>query len=459
MARRRTAEVAKARPDMREVGVAGLKVSSGLVREEYLPELKGKKAEKVYREMAYDPAIAPCLGTLKQLLKAAPVTVQDGGDKLVGDFVRDAFADMSHSWSDALGEILTLLEYGWSASEICYKYRKGENERPGLSSRFNDGKIGWRKLAPRAQDSRDGWEFDEEGGVQAMRQVTTMPAHRATIPVEKMLLFKLDSQKGSPEPPPLTRAAYIPWYFLKHLRRMEGVGFERGLGGIPKINAPADVLSASATGAKGQMRDALLEIGKNLRDDEQAFVALPSDRFPDGSPMYDVSLITTQAGRGVDIDKALARYHRDCALVLLCDFILLGHEKVGSFALADSKTSVTALAVRGWLTSILETFNRHAIPRLLRLNGFSVIDPPRLVAGDVETPDLASLGSYVATLSGAGMALFPNPELEDVLLRAASLPTATGQAEVGKRDFASLRALAAEAKMARDAFKAAHPHK
>lgn len=458
MARRRVEQVVKAKVELKEVGVAGLKVSSGLVREEYQPELKGKKAEKVYREMSYDPAIAPCLGTLKQLLKAVPVTVKDGGDKLVGEFVRECFADMSHSWADALAEILTVFNYGWSASEICYKYRKGENARPGLSSRFDDGKIGWRKLAPRAQDSRDAWEFDDEGGVQAMRQVTTMPSHRATIPIEKLLLFKLDSEKGSPEPAPLIRGAYTPWFFAKRLRVFEGIGIERGLGGIPKISAPANILSASATGTNAQLRDALLEIGKNLRDDEQAFVALPSDRFPDGSPMYDISLITTQAGRGVDIDKALARYHRDCALVLLCDFILLGHEKVGSFALADSKTSVTALAVRGWLTAILETFNRHAIPRLLRLNGFSVIDPPKLVAGDVETPDLAALGSYIATLSGAGMALFPNPELEDVLLRAASLPTATGQAEVGKRDFASLRALAAEAKMARDAFKIAHAH-
>lgn len=443
---RQPATVAKAAADnFREIGVSGLKHSGGLVREEYQTELKGRKAEKVYREMAYDPAIAPCLGVLKQLLRSVPITVKDGSDKLQGDFVRECMADMSHTWSDALSEILTCMDYGWSATEIVYKQRKGEQSSPGKSSRFNDGRIGWRKLAPRGQDTRDKWLFDDEGGIQAIVQVTTMPAHRATIPVEKLLLFKLNSEKGNPEPAPITRGAYSPWFYAKRLRMFEGIGIERGLGGIPKIEAPGDVLSPTATGNNALVRDQLFEIGKNLRTDEQSFIALPSNRDSNGNKLYDVTLLTTSGGRGIDIDVALARYHRDCALVLLCDFILLGHEKVGSFALADSKTSVTSLAIAGWLDAILSVFNRHAIPRLMRLNGWSTIDPPSLVRGDVETPDLAALAAYISALSGAGMALFPDPELEDTLRRAASLPTATGNDEVGKRrDWASLSALIGE---------------
>jgi len=446
MARRQRTIAAKAAPDkLAEVGVTGLKHSGGLIREEYLPELKGKKAIAVYREMANDPAIAPCLGVLKQLIRSVPITVKDGADELHGAFVRECIDDMSHTWADALSEILTCMQYGWSAAEIVYKQRKGEQSSPGKSSRFTDGRIGWRKLAPRSQESRDKWIFDDEGGVQAMEQVTTMPSHRATIPIEKMLLFRLDSDKGSPEPSPILRGAYMPWFYAKRLRMFEGIGIERGLGGIPKIEAPAEVLSPTATGNNATMRDQLIEIGKNIRSDEQAFVAIPSNRDASGNKLYDISLITTSGGRGIDIDTALSRYHRDCALTLLCDFILLGHEKVGSFALADSKTSVTALAIAGWLDAILAVFNRHAIPRLLRMNGWSVIDPPKLVRGDVESPNLSELAAYIGALSGAGMALFPDPELEDTLRRAASLPTATGNDEVGKRrDWASLNAMLGE---------------
>jgi hypothetical protein len=41
---------------------------------------------------------------------------------------------------------------------------------------------------------------------------------------------------------------------------------------------------------------------------------------------------------------------------------------------------------------------------------------------DVETPDLKELGDYITALSGAGMPLFPDDQLEDYCREAASLP-------------------------------------
>lgn len=435
------------REQLQEVGVSGLMYSGGQVKEEFLAELKGKKGDKAYREMRHEPIVAACLATLKQLIKNAPIDVADGSDERANELVRSCVDDMSHTWPDLLDEILTMLAFGWSAVEICYKVRKGPQPSPGTSSRFNDGLIGWRKFAPRSQDSRDKWEFDDEGGIQALHQRTTQPSAKATIPIEKLLLFRLSSEKNNPEPAPLTRGAFIPWYCLKRIRTMEGVGVDRGLGGIPIIRAPGKVLAANATGNDAATRDALLEIGRNLRNHEQAFVAIPSDRDSAGHPLYEISLITADGFRAFNTGEIISRYTRDIAIALLCDFVLLGHEKVGSFALADSKTSITAMAVAGWLDGILAVFNRHAIPRLLRLNGMSVTDPPRFVRGDIETPDLATLAQYVGALSSAGV-ITPTPELEDKLLSLAHLPTPTGEgAEVGKRDAerAAFEALMGEA--------------
>lgn len=414
-----------------EVGATGLQYTGGKVREEFLVELRGKRGEKTYKEMRHEPIVGACIGTLKRLVKNAPVDVADGSDERASELVRSAFDDLSQTWSDVLDEALTMLPFGWSALEIVYKVRNGENARPGLSSRFADGMLGWRKFAPRSQDSRDRWEFDDEGGVQALHQRTTMPASRAVIPIEKLLLFRLATEKGNPEPPPLTRNCFIPWYFLKHIRRLEGIGIDRGFGGIPKMTAPAKVLSPQAKGNDLATREAMIEIGKNLRNDEQSFIFLPSDRDANGNLLYDISLVTADGFRAHNTDAAIARYTRDIAMALLCDFVLLGHEKVGSFALADSKTSITAMAVAGWLDSILAVFNRHAIPRLLRLNGLSVVDPPRLVRGDIETPDLGTLAAYLTAVANAGL-ITPTPELEDKLLSIANLPTPSGEGTVGK---------------------------
>jgi len=60
--------------------------------------------------------------------------------------------------------------------------------------------------------------------------------------------------------------------------------------------------------------------------------------------------------------------------------------------------------------------------RPTRLNGWPAAAAPRLCHGDIEAPNLAALGDYIAKLHGAGMGLFPDPALEDHLRRVAGLP-------------------------------------
>jgi len=47
---------------------------------------------------------------------------------------------------------------------------------------------------------------------------------------------------------------------------------------------------------------------------------------------------------------------------------------------------------------------------------------PRLVSGDIETPDLVELATYIEKLTGSGAALFPDEDLEAYLRRVANLP-------------------------------------
>jgi len=110
-------------------------------------------------------------------------------------------------------------------------------------------------------------------------------------------------------------------------------------------------------------------------------------------------------------------------MTVLADFILLGHEKVGSFALSSTKTNLFSTAIGAFLDSIAEVFNTHAIPKLFALNSFQGITSlPTIAHGDIETPDLKELGEYVTVLSGAGAPLFPDDQLENYLREVASLP-------------------------------------
>jgi hypothetical protein len=119
----------------------------------------------------------------------------------------------------------------------------------------------------------------------------------------------------------------------------------------------------------------------------------------------------------------MERYNNSKAMTLLADFIMLGHNnRYGSFALSSSKTTLFASAVGGWMRSVAAVFNRYAIPRLLELNGMDSEYPPVLDPGDIELPDLAELGTYVANLTRAGFKIFPNVPIEEKLLQNAGLP-------------------------------------
>ena len=110
-------------------------------------------------------------------------------------------------------------------------------------------------------------------------------------------------------------------------------------------------------------------------------------------------------------------------MTTLSDFIMLGHDNVGSFSLGTSKIDLFTTAIDAWARSIADVFNDHAIPRLLKLNGMDVSRCPQLTYGDIGAVDLSVLGDFIGKLSQAG-ALVPDERLEDWLRDLAGLPPA-----------------------------------
>jgi phage gp29-like protein len=124
----------------------------------------------------------------------------------------------------------------------------------------------------------------------------------------------------------------------------------------------------------------------------------------------------------------IERYDKNITMAALADFMLLGHGQIGSFALASSKTDLFATAIGAHLDTICTTISQYEMPRLLRMNGRQPKVLPRLIHGDIETVDLAVLGTYVTTLAGVGVD-FTSEEMQTHLLNQAGLPT-TGAGEV-----------------------------
>jgi len=419
-----------------ELGITGLTHWSGRVDEEWLLELQGTHRIRTLKEMRdNDPIVGAILYAVDMLIRQVRWKVVPYSDKAKhrkdAQFLEECIDDMSQEWTKLLSEILSFLPYGYSFHEIVYKRRRGQKtSRPGMTSKYKDNKIGWRKIPIRSQDTLDRWEFDESGDPKAFVQRmwnTDISMRRGrgfevTIPFQKGLLFRTTSHKGNPEGRSVLRNAYRPWYFKKRIEEIEGIGIERDLAGLPVMTVPSRIMSSQASPEEQAIYNSCKDIVTNIRRDEQEGIIIPGDSDTNGNKLYDLKLLSTGGQRQFDTNAIVGRYDQRIAMTVLADFVLLGHEKVGSFALSSSKTSLFATAIGAWLDEIKAVFNRHGIPRLFLLNGNRSGELPTLDYGDIETPDLTALGGYIREMAGAGAELFPDGDLENHLRDLANLP-------------------------------------
>lgn len=406
--------------DFSEIGYTGLSRWGGYVFEEFLPQLRGIRGIRVYKEMSEnDPVVGAILFVVKQLIRRTSWRVEAAGssreDEAAKDFLESCMNDMSQTWADTISEMLSMLVYGWSFHEEVYKVRLGDNRDPRKKSKYNDGRIGWRKLPGRAQETLHSWVFDEDGGIKAMKQLAPPDYIIVEIPIEKALLFRTEVVKNNPEGRSILRNAYRPWYFKKRIEEIEGIGIERDLAGLPVLTPPENLdIWNEEDPDMVSLRMKAEKLVRNIRRDQNEGIVKPYG--------WTLELLSTGSRRNFDTNAVIQRYDQRIAMTVLADILLLGAQKVGSYALAEVKKTLLSAAIEAWLDSITEILNRHGVARLFALNDFKIKDHPKIVHGEVETPDLKELGDYISKLANAGAPLFPDDELENYLRSLASMP-------------------------------------
>jgi len=352
------------------------------------------------------------------------------------EFLESVMDDMSHSWDDFIGEVLSMLTYGWSWHEIVYKRRLGPWQKdPKKRSKHEDGLIGIRKMPIRSQETLMRWGFDETGGIKAMVQMAP-PRYQATaLPIEKSLLFRTSVAKGNPEGVSLLRTAYRSWYFKKRLEEFEAIGVERDLAGMPVARVPSDYLEAQPGTKQHKTVEAFRKMVRGVRRDENEGLILPSAFDQDTKQqLFEFELMSSSGSRQFDTNSIIQRYEQRILMSVLADFILVGHQETGSYALHTDKTGIFRAALNAITKAIADTLNRHLVPRLFEINGWKLDQLPKFEPTDIDPPDLDQLAQFISATAGAGMQWFPDPELEKFVRDIARLPEMTDETVEYKRE-------------------------
>ncbi len=418
------------------LGSSGLRHSQGYILEERVPRLQGERGLALLREMGDNYALAGAvmyaIETLVRGVVWRPERPNDTPDaQEQAEFLGECIDDMSHTWDDMLSEILTFLLFGFSPMEVVYKVRRGLTKDPRTRSKFADGRIGWRMIALRGQESIDRWEFDEDGtGVRGMWQWDTYTQSAAVfIPIEKMILFRVRRNKNNPEGRRggIFRNAFNNWWYIRNLEILEGIGHERDLVGMPVIEVPDEILAVNAPPDKKAIRRLLEKLVTQIKRHEREGILFPSETDQEGNPTgYKLRLLGSGGNRQMKIGETVSRHDTRFLQSVLWDVLMLGNSDTGARSLGETKLGLVLSSMEYLLDNIASTFNRFGVSRLMDLNGFNPDNNPKVVHGGLQKPKLMEMADYVSKLASVGL-LSVDDKLERKLREIGDLPQLQGE--------------------------------
>lgn len=418
------------------LGIGGLNTSNGDIRsDEFLKELKGRRAIKAFRSMRdNDAVVGSVMYAIEQVLRDVPYEVVPANEseeaKKEADFVKQVLEDMDHSFDDHISEALSSLSFGFACFEVVYKRRNGPStNNPKKRSKYSDGRLGVRKIASRAQWTIEKFDIDNySGDVLGIRQTKNYKPGGNYIPSWKILHYRTVTTNNDPSGRSILRNAYKSYTYLNNLQSIEAIAVERELHGVPIGRMPAEYLATNATDDQKALKTQFERVLRDLKNNEQGFALLPSDLYvntqgePTDQRLMDIELITSNGSRNIDIDPIIKRYQHDIARSMMAEFLMLGSAEKGSYALSKSKTDLFQKSLESYINSIYDVVNKQLIERIWELNGLNYDIMPKIIPGDVSKHDLKELGAYLRNLNGAKIDIADQVHIVDELMSSAELP-------------------------------------
>ena len=394
------------------VGRPALDIAGGVVLQP-LNRLTGLQGRMLYADMSRDPVLSGLLLAVRHA--AAQVEwswepPEQGGSGELG-LIEEAWMNLRPAWPDVLNAVLQeMLTYGFTLYEPVYK--------------LMNNRVVWDTFSPRHPSSICEWRTDPPGSanvVAAVQRTTDPHTPEMVIPIQQLLHFRTGLADASPEGRSALLGAVEPWYRKTNISEIESIGVERDLAGIPVFQVPGEWMTSAANPQERAVLEDLKETGRNLRISDNTCVIIPKFLDPNGEDQITFKLLEAPGtGQRFDTSGIILRLNNEMAMSLLGDWLMLGHEKVGTQALSVSKIELWISTINAWLDRIATVVTEHGASRLLHLNGFDG-PPAQLAHTPIRSVDLGVLGQYVAHMSAAGL-LTADEETENTLRSFAELP-------------------------------------
>lgn len=168
----------------------------------------------VYDKMLKDGQVKAGLDIIKLSATARGFTVtgDDEETKKYADFINENFETIKGKVEDVLGEMLSALEYGYSATEKVFEYDP------------SSGKIMLKKMKVLDPHSLTV-KTDRFGDIVYVKQ--NIGSKEIKIKPEKIIWYAHDKKFGNPYGQSVLRTAYKHWYIKDKMYRFANIAYER----------------------------------------------------------------------------------------------------------------------------------------------------------------------------------------------------------------------------------------
>jgi len=395
-----------------------------------IQQLQGRNAEATIDRMLLDPVIAGIIERTSLTLRSAAWTIEPGGpadlDKRFADRLSEDLDELETGWTSTVASMADALAWGFSLFEVLFR-----QEPDGYH---------WADFSPREQRSIDHWDIDDSTArlLQVWQRVQVVTSRfggvrsggRLPLPGWKLLHFRTHPASGRPEGRSLIRNAFIAWADKQELRRLVKVGLRRDFTGVAKYQVPTELLSKGATtDQKAALAQAVQMVQEFERDQREGLV-VPSETIPStGQPSgYKFDLVSSGGRRQLEMTELWTLHNREIAIGLMAEFVLLGHESVGTQALGGVKVGFFERAINAWLDIIAELMSHKAAATYQIFNPqFATAERPKFIHGDIDKQSLTEIGQFMQQVLGGG-GITPDPALEQWLRQQIGAPQLTTDA-------------------------------
>lgn len=338
--------------------------------------------------------------------------------KKAAEFAQDVFENMGTSWTRVVRRSGMYRFHGFQAQEWTAKRR-------------SDGMIGLRDIESRPQHTIERWELADDATIVGMWQRWPQNGQLLYLPRNKMVYTVDDTLSDSPEGLGLFRHLVDPAERIRNYLRLESIGFERDLRGLPVGYAPLSTIQQQVengeledkeankmlSGMRSFLRMESKSESSSLMLDSAHFLSTTGDGATvSAAPQWDLKLLTAGAQGLTELGKGIDRLTHDMARILGVESLLLGSQgSGGNRALSEDKSRNLYLNVNSTVGDIAESMRRDALGAVFALNGIAEELMPKASTEDVAFKDAAIVATALQNMALAGAVLQPgDPAINDV---------------------------------------------